>query len=164
LAKYFNDEHKGRFLRYLNIESVESREAEKSVSEDVPTADIEKDVVREEENYSIEIGDKKIDDGKGGSQGADRDGIAIIGVSGRYPLASNLEEFWDNLKRGRDCITEIPADRWDWRTYYDSNKERVGKTYSKWGGFIDEVDKFDPLFFNISPREAEIMDPQERIF
>ena len=90
--------------------------------------------------------------------------IAIIGVSGRYPQARNLDEFWQNLRDGRDCITEIPKDRWDHSLYYDSDKNKPGKTYSKWGGFIEGVDQFDPLFFNISPREAEFMDPQERLF
>lgn len=90
--------------------------------------------------------------------------IAIIGLSGKYPKASTLEEFWENLKNGLDCITEIPRDRWDYKEFFDSDKRLPGKVYSKWGGFIDNVDKFDPLFFNISPREAEIMDPQERLF
>ncbi len=90
--------------------------------------------------------------------------IAIIGLSGRYPQARNLKEFWDNLRNGKDCITEIPKDRWDHSLYFDEEKGRTGKVYSKWGGFIDGVDKFDPLFFNISPREAETMEPQERLF
>jgi len=90
--------------------------------------------------------------------------IAIIGVSGRYPGASNIKEYWNNLREGKDCITEIPKDRWDHNLYFDEDKNKPGKTYSKWGGFLDGVDQFDPLFFNISPREAEIMDPQERIF
>lgn len=90
--------------------------------------------------------------------------IAIIGVAGRYPQARNLDEFWENLQAGRDCIVEIPDDRWDWRAIYDPDKDAKGKTYSKWGGFIDKADHFDPLFFNISPREAELMDPQERQF
>ncbi|TAL41542.1 MAG: SDR family NAD(P)-dependent oxidoreductase, partial [Methylovulum sp.] len=81
--------------------------------------------------------------------------IAIIGLSGRYPKANNIEAFWENLKNGVDCITEIPAERWDYRDY---------ESQSRWGGFIDDVDCFDPLFFNISPREAETMDPQERLF
>ncbi len=90
--------------------------------------------------------------------------IAIIGLAGRYPQADNLEEFWTNLKMGKDCITEIPGDRWDYRAYFDKDKQKEGKSYSKWGGFLNDVDKFDPLFFNISPLEAERMDPQERLF
>ena len=90
--------------------------------------------------------------------------VAIIGLSGRYPQAANVEEFWRNLREGRDCISEIPKERWDHRLYFDEDKNQPGKTNSKWGGFIDGVDQFDPLFFNISPREAEFMDPQERLF
>ena len=90
--------------------------------------------------------------------------IAIIGISGCYPMASDLEEFWRNLCDGKDCIIEVPEDRWDWREYYTEDRNQPGAHYSKWGGFIDDVDKFDPLFFNISPREAELMDPQERLF
>ncbi|MDQ1350633.1 MAG: polyketide synthase PksN, partial [Acidobacteriota bacterium] len=93
------------------------------------------------------------------------EGIAIIGVSGRYPQARNLEEFWQNLSIGKDCITEVPARRWDCNKYYDPDPEKAkeGKIYCKWGGFIDDEDKFDSLFFNISPAEAEAIDPQERI-
>ncbi|MCB0196352.1 MAG: SDR family NAD(P)-dependent oxidoreductase, partial [Anaerolineae bacterium] len=94
----------------------------------------------------------------------DVEAIAIIGLSGRYPMADTLVEFWKNLKAGRNCITEIPAERWDYRPYYDPTQERAGTSHSKWGGFITDVDKFDPLFFNISPREAERIDPQERLF
>jgi polyketide synthase PksN len=90
--------------------------------------------------------------------------IAIIGVAGRYPQAGNIQEFWKNLREGKDCITEIPKDRWDYSLYFDEDKNKPGKTYSKWGGFLSGVDQFDPLFFNISPREAQIMDPQERLF
>lgn len=92
--------------------------------------------------------------------------IAIIGVSGRYPMAENLEEYWENLKSGRDCITEVPIERWDYHEYYhhDPGEAKNGKIYCKWGGFLDGATRFDPLLFNISPREAELMDPQERIF
>jgi acyl transferase domain-containing protein/acyl carrier protein len=90
--------------------------------------------------------------------------IAIIGLSGRYPQARNVGEYWNNLKSGRDSITEIPSGRWDWRKDYDPDKQTRGKTYAKWGGFLDDIDKFDPLFFNISPIEAEFTDPQERLF
>ncbi|NGO06588.1 SDR family NAD(P)-dependent oxidoreductase, partial [Streptomyces sp. HC44] len=90
--------------------------------------------------------------------------IAIIGLAGRYPKARTVDEFWANLAAGRDCVTEIPADRWDHGAYFDPDPDAPGKTYSRWGGFVDGVDEFDPLFFNISPVEAERMDPQERLF
>lgn len=90
--------------------------------------------------------------------------VAIVGLSGRYPRARNLEEFWQNLANGRNCVTEIPADRWDWAAYYDPEKGKPGKTYTKWGAFLDDIDCFDPMFFKISPKEAKVMDPQERLF
>jgi len=86
------------------------------------------------------------------------DDIAIIGVSGRYPMARDLSAFWENLTAGIDGITEIPKERWDASQYEDANHSR------QWGGFIEDVDQFDPLFFNISPTEAEFIDPQERLF
>ncbi|MBA2710961.1 MAG: KR domain-containing protein [Tatlockia sp.] len=90
--------------------------------------------------------------------------IAIVGMAGRYPMAENLEEFWQNLKNAKDCITEIPKERWDLRQYFDKKQDTLGKTYAKWGGFLAEVDQFDPIFFNISPGNALFMDPQERLF
>lgn len=90
--------------------------------------------------------------------------MAIIGVSGRFPKADNIEEFWEVLKNGMDCIEKIPEERWSIEKYYSEDKEKEGKTYSKWGGFVKDADKFDPLFFNIAPYQAEKMDPQERIF
>ena len=90
--------------------------------------------------------------------------IAIIGLAGRYPGARDLRAFWKNLCEGRDCITEIPPERWPHHLYYNPDKNKTGSTYCKWGGFLDGVDEFDPLFFQISPREAEMMDPQERLF
>lgn len=91
--------------------------------------------------------------------------IAIIGISGRYPMANSMDELWENLKEKKNCITEIRKDRWDYLKYYDSDVANLkeGKLYCKWGGFIDDIDKFDPMFFNIAPKEAEVMDPQERI-
>jgi acyl transferase domain-containing protein/enoyl-CoA hydratase/carnithine racemase/acyl carrier protein/NADP-dependent 3-hydroxy acid dehydrogenase YdfG len=90
--------------------------------------------------------------------------IAIIGVSGRYPESPDLEAYWNNLRDGRDCIVEVPKSRWDWREYFTEDRTRGGHHYSKWGGFITGVDEFDPLFFNISPKEAKLIDPQERLF
>jgi polyketide synthase PksN len=83
--------------------------------------------------------------------------IAIIGMAGRYPESRNLTALWRNLVQGRDCITEIPVDRYERRLRY-------GPTKKYRGGFLDAVDKFDSLFFNIPPRMAELLDPQERLF
>ncbi|MBV7337980.1 SDR family NAD(P)-dependent oxidoreductase, partial [Chloroflexi bacterium TSY] len=101
---------------------------------------------------------------KKGSTDPNATDIAIVGLSGRYPMAESLAEFWENLKAGRDCISEIPTERWHHERDFNRGKHKASKSYSKWGGFMADVDKFDPLFFNISPREAEMMDPQERLF
>ncbi|WP_429843904.1 SDR family NAD(P)-dependent oxidoreductase [Brevibacillus sp. FIR094] len=93
-----------------------------------------------------------------------RQDVAIIGLSGRYPQAEDVWEFWSRLKEGKNCITEVPEDRWNWQTYFSEEKGKRGYMYTKWGGFIEDMDKFDPLFFQISPNEAEQMDPQERLF
>ncbi|MDG4752671.1 SDR family NAD(P)-dependent oxidoreductase [Micromonospora sp. WMMD718] len=91
------------------------------------------------------------------------EGIAIIGVAGRYPGARDLDEFWTMLRDGRDAITEVPADRWDHHRYFGVDR-RPGTSYGRWGGFIDDVRRFDSLFFAIAPREAQRMDPAERLF
>ncbi|WP_280253385.1 type I polyketide synthase [Nocardia abscessus] len=90
--------------------------------------------------------------------------IAIVGVSGRYPGADGLDDYWRVLVEGRDCVTEIPPHRWDHTRYFVPDRHNPFTSYTKWGGFLDDVDCFDPLFFAISPREAEILDPQERLF
>ncbi len=90
--------------------------------------------------------------------------IAIIGLSGRYPEAIDVEAYWRNLRDGKDCIVEVPKSRWDWRDYYSDDRNEAGRHYSKWGGFIEGVDEFDALFFNISPKEAKTIDQQERLF
>ncbi|WP_160174864.1 SDR family NAD(P)-dependent oxidoreductase [Azospirillum argentinense] len=92
--------------------------------------------------------------------------IAIIGIGLRYPQAEDADAFWDRLAAGYDGVVEVPPDRWDWRRHFDPDPEKavLGRMYCKWGGFIDGADRFDAGFFNISPREAEVMDPQERLF
>ncbi|WP_439657534.1 SDR family NAD(P)-dependent oxidoreductase [Lentzea sp. HUAS TT2] len=91
------------------------------------------------------------------------DAVAIIGMSGRFPQADDLDAFWRNLSEGRDCISEVPADRWDWRELYGDPFAQEGRTTVKHGGFMDGVADFDPEFFGISPREARLMDPQHRL-
>lgn len=95
----------------------------------------------------------------------DRSPLAIIGMSGRYPMANNLAEFWQNLVTGRDCVSEIPLDRPGWSQYAKVARDRLGEDgYPRWGGFVDGYDAFEPGFFNISPLEARFLDPQERLF
>ncbi|PRG46413.1 hypothetical protein C6V06_28690, partial [Burkholderia gladioli] len=89
------------------------------------------------------------------------------GLAGRYPQAPDLNAYWENLREGRDCITEIPAERWSLDGFYCEDVEQAvaqGRSYAKWGGFVESFAQFDPLFFNLSPRDAEDIDPQERLF
>lgn len=88
--------------------------------------------------------------------------IAIIGMACRFPGANDYWEYWDNLQSGRNCVKEVPGERWDWRKYVDSSKPHDES--GKWGGFIQGVDEFDALFFKMSPREASFVDPQHRLF
>ncbi len=90
--------------------------------------------------------------------------IAIIGVACRFPGGANTPEaFWEKLCQGYDAIVEVPATRWNIDAVYDPDPETPGKTYCRYGGFLEPVDQFDPHVFGISPREAEYMDPQHRL-
>ncbi|MCL4267599.1 MAG: type I polyketide synthase [Anaerolineae bacterium] len=89
--------------------------------------------------------------------------VAIIGLSGRFPGAENIREYWQLLCNSVDAITEVPADRWDAHQLYDPDLAAPGKINTRWGGFLRQVDQFDPLFFGISPRETVQMDPQQRL-
>ena len=91
------------------------------------------------------------------------DAIAIVGIGCRFPGSSNsVNEFWDLLKNGKDAIVDIPKNRWDRHTYYNE-VARHGKIVSQRGGFLDNIEYFDPGFFGITPREAAYMDPQQRL-
>src|SRR5580704_19395093 len=89
--------------------------------------------------------------------------IAIIGLGCRFPAADGPEAFWHLLMEGVDAIREVPADRWDIGALYDPNPDAPGRVSSRWGGFLNRVDLFDPNLFGVSPREAETMDPQQRL-
>ncbi|MGV0850694.1 type I polyketide synthase [Mycolicibacterium phlei] len=91
------------------------------------------------------------------------DPIAIVAVACRFPGAPDPESYWELLSAGIDAIREIPDDRFDVDEYYDPDPEAPGKIYTRYGGFLDSIDGFDPEFFGISPREAVWMDPQQRL-
>ena len=108
-----------------------------------------------------QIVDQKVKETSSGASSMD---IAVVGMACRLPKAINKEVFWENLKKGIDAIEEIDTNRWGGFSWFDPDPHNEGTSYSKWGGFIEDSDKFDPLFFGISPGEAEIIDPQQRIF
>jgi len=89
--------------------------------------------------------------------------IAIVGMGCRFPGADNPSGFWDLLSGGVDAISEVPKNRWDVDAFYDPEPATPEKMNTRWGGFVDGVDRFDPGFFGISMREAERMDPQQRL-
>ena len=94
---------------------------------------------------------------------AQQEPIAIIGMSCRFPGANSPEAFWQLLHDGVDAITEIPKSHWDIDAYYDPTPATPGKIYTRQGGFLDQLDAFDPEFFRISAREANNLDPQQRL-
>jgi acyl transferase domain-containing protein len=95
---------------------------------------------------------------------ARREPIAVVGFACRFPGGANdAESFWRILRDGVDAIGEVPPDRWDIDAYYDPDPNKPGKMNTRWGGFVDGIDHFDPQLFGVSPREASSMDPQQRI-
>ncbi len=94
---------------------------------------------------------------------AAQDGIAIIGISLRVPGAADRDAFWRNLELGVESVGEIPPERWNADAWYDADLSAPGKSNSKWGGFLRDVDQFEPLFFHLSPKDAAAMDPQQRL-
>ncbi|MDX1992332.1 MAG: beta-ketoacyl synthase N-terminal-like domain-containing protein [bacterium] len=83
--------------------------------------------------------------------------IAIVGMASIFPMAKNLQEFWDNIVNKIDCITDVPASRWSVEDYYDPDPTAPDKTYCKRGGFIPDID-FDPLEFGLPPNILEVTD------
>jgi acyl transferase domain-containing protein len=89
--------------------------------------------------------------------------VALVGLACRFPGAADLADFWSLLKAGTDAVGEIPDDRWDVDAYFHPDPAKPGKMYTRAGGFIADIDKFDAGFFGISPREARRIDPQQRL-
>ena len=90
--------------------------------------------------------------------------IAIIGIGCRFPGgATDTRSFWRLLRDGIDAITEVEPARWDWRTFSEAGPLTPGKANARWGGFLKDIDRFDAQAFGLSPREAERLDPQQRL-
>src|SRR5262249_32874964 len=100
-----------------------------------------------------------------GAAGADatEGTIAVVGLSCRLPGAPDPDAFWALLRDGVDAITEVPRDRFDVGSYYAAEPGTAGRMSTRWGGFIEGVELFDPHLFRIAPREVASVDPQQRL-
>ncbi len=95
---------------------------------------------------------------------SNHDSIAIVGIGCRLPGGIDTpEEFWDILSEGREVITEVPSERWDLDFHYNADPKKPLMQHVRRGGFLDDIDRFDPSFFGITPREAVCLDPQQRL-
>ena len=88
--------------------------------------------------------------------------VAIVGMSCRLPDAADLDAFWSNLLAEKRSVREIPESRWNWAEHF-SVAPAAGKSVSKWGALLEDVECFDAGFFGIPPQEARAMDPQQRL-
>ncbi len=86
--------------------------------------------------------------------------LAVVGLSALFPKAANAEEFWSNIRRGVDAITEVPDSHWNPDDYFDSNQKTPDMTYARRGGFLSPL-PFDPLEFGISPNNLEAIDTSQ---
>ncbi|MEU5164239.1 SDR family NAD(P)-dependent oxidoreductase [Streptomyces sp. NPDC020875] len=89
--------------------------------------------------------------------------VAVVGLACAFPGATDATEFWSRLYDGDDCITEVPAERFDIDAYYDPRPGTPGRIITRYGGFLAGIDSFDADFFGVAPREAQHMDPQQRL-
>ena len=139
LANYLYENYKGQFI--------------------IKTNSVEKNVIHTRANRleAVQVEAKTI-------VKEQNDEIAIVGISGVFPKSDNLDELWNNLASQKNLVSEIPHDRWDWNQYIVNTNTGEEMLCTKWGGFMNEVKGFDPAFFGIIPREAEKMDPQQKLF
>ncbi|WP_264524417.1 type I polyketide synthase [Flavobacterium sp. N502536] len=86
--------------------------------------------------------------------------IAIIGMECVFPGAKNLAEYWRNIILGKDCVTEVPDERWNKEIYYQPDSNASDVSHSKWGGFIPKID-FDPIEFGIPPQSLAAIEPTQ---
>ena len=115
-------------------------------------ATLHKEMINDSQKLLSKI---EIEDEEKGSKSVD---VAVIGMSGIFPEAADLDEFWRNVVFGRDSVTEVPDGRWPVDLFYDPDAKDTDHVVSKWGGFIDKVD-FDALEFGITPQSIAAIEP-----
>ena len=120
-------------------------------------------ILRAETELGVSVGDpfgptKLVNDALGTSGK-----IAVVGMSGRFPNADNLESLWTLLEQGLDVHRKVPPDRFDVDAHYDPTGKRKNTSHTPYGCFVKEPGLFDPRFFNMSPREVYQTDPMGRL-
>ncbi|MGY0063720.1 SDR family NAD(P)-dependent oxidoreductase [Streptomyces sp. LZ34] len=115
--------------------------------------------VRERKRRSDRFADGAPGRPAGPAVGAPDEPIAIVGMSGRFPDARTVAELWSILSEGRSVVREVPEERRPWW----NGGDRAGSRQLHKFGCVPGIAEFDPLFFEISPREAELMDPRQRL-
>ncbi len=110
--------------------------------------------------HAIEVLESRLEE----QRRATTEAIALTGIGCRFPgNARTPAEFWDLLRDGRDAVTPVPPQRWDAAAFLAEHPDTPGRMVTRHGGFLDDIESFDPAFFGISPREAGRMDPQHRL-
>ena len=84
--------------------------------------------------------------------------IAIVGVGCILPGAPDAQAYWANIINKVDAVTEVPADRWEWQRYFDTDRHATDKIYSRWGGYIADV-PFDPVTYGMPPSSLPSIEP-----
>lgn len=112
---------------------------------------------------AIKGGEETLSSAKG-TESESKD-IAVIGMAGRFPMADDLDEFWMNLAAGKDCVSKLNGNRQDeadrYISYLNFDKNKVEFVE---GGYLEHIDQFDYKFFKMTPKEAVMMDPNQRLF
>ena len=121
LAQYFMKAHRDTLLDLTGMKTEEIPAAKPSLPEKTEVKPVSNRGEGKKGFAAVRTDTRK------NQQLPEREDIAIIGLSGRYPQAENLQEFWKNLSEGVDCITEIPSDRWDHSLYYDADKDKKAR-------------------------------------
>jgi acyl transferase domain-containing protein len=86
--------------------------------------------------------------------------IAIVGIGTLLPKAGDAQRYWRNILDQVRVLREVPPERWDWKLYFDPDRNARDKVYSRWGGFLDEV-PFDPIAYGIPPKSMKSIDPMQ---
>ena len=91
--------------------------------------------------------------------------IAIVGMGCRFPGGIvDLPSFWDFMCDRKEAVSKILPSRWNWKSFYDHDNDRINKSFFMNGSFLTQpIDEFEPLFFGMTPKDASHSDPQQRL-